>query len=120
MVATHLTTVVGMERTHLHLHTAGCAHIHHPEGTTVLVASILSSDHITVITHTHLLTEAVGITIVVLHTHAIFLRGCRLEEVITGTSTGTMVATTADQCTDKGHQLITEDLLLTAATTPQR
>ncbi|DBB00306.1 TPA: hypothetical protein ACH3X1_014130 [Trebouxia sp. C0004] len=73
-----------MERTHLHLHTAGCAQTHHPEGTTVLVASILSSDH----------TTTVGITIVVLHTHVYLLRGVRLEEVITGTSTGTMVATT--------------------------
>ncbi|KAL0024942.1 hypothetical protein WJX77_004758 [Trebouxia sp. C0004] len=83
-----------MERTHLHLHTAGCAQTHHPEGTTVLVASILSSDHTTVSTYTDLLTQTVGITIVVLHTHVYLLRGVRLEEVITGTSTGTMVATT--------------------------
>ncbi|KAL0038810.1 hypothetical protein WJX79_008813 [Trebouxia sp. C0005] len=85
---------------------------HH--GRTVLVASILSSDHTTA------LTEAVDITTVVLHTHALLQVGGRAEKVITVTGTGHTVGTTADQCTDKDHQHTTEDPLLTAASTPQR
>jgi len=112
LVANHLTTVVGTDLTHLHLHTAG-ARTHHPEGT-VLVASILSSDHNTA------LTEAVDISTVVLHIHAFLRVGVHLEELITVTGTDHLVVTTADQCTDKGLHPTTEDLLLTAAITPQR
>ena len=101
-----------MELTHLHLHTARRARIHHHEGAAP-VASILSSDHTTV------LTEAMDITTVVLHTHALLLVGDRLDEVIMVTGTGHIEATPADQCTDKGHQHTKEDLLLTAGITPQ-
>ncbi|KAL0043987.1 hypothetical protein WJX82_011601 [Trebouxia sp. C0006] len=98
--------------THLHIHTAG-ARIHHPEGT-VLVASTLSSDHKIA------LTEAVDITTGVLHIHDLLRVGVHLEELITVTGTGHLEVTTADQCTDKDLHHTTEDLLLTAAITPQR